>query len=140
MTHTSNSHCPSTRTALVLWSITALLGASAVLLEAYFSHGLSDQTDPKILNSLATAVRYQSMNSLVMALALVLAANNLWRWRYLPASGFAVATFAFSGGIYAKHLLGITTGSLTPMGGILMAFSWLLLARLGWLSGVEWNK
>ncbi|SKA28043.1 Uncharacterized membrane protein YgdD, TMEM256/DUF423 family [Oceanospirillum multiglobuliferum] len=125
---------------LMLWCFVALTGASSVLLEAYFSHGLSAEVSAQVLKSLETAASYQRFNSLVMVVALLLAARSTRRWRYLPASCFALAILSFSGGIYAKHLLDIATGSLTPTGGVLMALGWLLLARLGWLSGAEWSK
>ncbi|WP_160054996.1 DUF423 domain-containing protein [Oceanospirillum linum] len=120
----------------LLWLLTGLLGASSVFLDAWLSHGFTS-SDSDVLSSLQTAVRYQQFNSLTLALSLWVAGGALRQGR--PISGlslvpgllFLLAIFAFCGGIYGKHLLGFTTGAITPVGGFLMALGWLSLAHYG---------
>ncbi len=120
----------------LLWLLAGLFGASGVFLDAWLSHGFSS-ADPDILNSLQTAVRYQQFNSLTLVLSLWIAGGALRQGRamgwlsLLPSTFFLLAIFAFSGGIYGKHLLGIATGAITPTGGFLMALGWLSLAHYG---------
>ncbi|WP_417595994.1 DUF423 domain-containing protein [Oceanospirillum sp.] len=120
----------------LLWLLAGLLGASSVFLDAWLSHGFSS-TDPDILNSLQTAVRYQQFNSLTLAVSLWMAGSTLRKGEGLrkraliPALLFLAAILAFCGGIYGKHLLGFATGAITPTGGFLMALGWLSLAHYG---------
>jgi len=120
----------------LLWLLAGLFGASGVFLDAWLSHGFSSSNED-ILNSLQTAVRYQQLNSLTLALSLWIAGGALRQGRamgwlsLLPSIFFLLAIFAFSGGIYGKHLLGIATGAITPTGGFLMALGWLSLAHYG---------
>ena len=119
----------------LLWLITGLFGASSVFLDAWLSHGFSS-TDAEVVNSLKTAVSYQQFNALVLAFSLWMAGSGLRNGQGLkkraliPALLFMAATLAFSGGIYGKHLLGLTTGAITPAGGFLMALGWLSLAHI----------
>lgn len=119
------------------WLLAGLLGASSVFLDAWLSHGFSS-ADPEVLASLQTAVRYQQFNSLMLAISLWLAGDAIRQgermgWMgLLPSLFFLLAIFAFSGGIYGKHLLDFATGAITPTGGFLMALGWLSLAHVGW--------
>lgn len=123
----------------LLWFIAGLFGASSVFLDAWLSHGFSS-TDAGVVNSLKTAVGYQQFNALVLAFSLWIAGNGLRngaglkKRALIPALLFLLAIFAFSGGIYGKHLLGLATGAITPAGGFLMTLGWLSLAHLGFYS------
>lgn len=121
---------------IVLWLSIGLLGASSVFLDAWFSHGLTQQVSDGLmtesqLSSLKTAVDYQQFNSVIMVLALILAGTGQRLIQFLPCLCFLLGTLAFSGGIYGKHLLELSTGALTPVGGIIMALGWILLAIQG---------
>ncbi len=121
---------------IVLWFCVGLLGASSVFLDAWFSHGLAQQVSNGLmaeaqLASLKTAVDYQQFNSVMMVLALILAGTGQRLVQMLPCLCFLLGTLAFSGGIYGKHLLELSTGAITPAGGIIMALGWILLAIQG---------
>lgn len=120
----------------LLWVLTGLSGAGAVFLDAWLSHGFTS-SNPDVLDSLQTAVRYQQLNTVTLALSLWMAGTLLQRGgrlrglSLLPGVCFLLAIFAFSGGIYGKYLLGFATGNITPAGGFLMALGWLGLAYSG---------
>lgn len=121
---------------IVLWFCVGLLGASSVFLDAWFSHGLAQQVSNGLmaeaqLASLKTAVDYQQFNSVMMVLSLILAGTGQRLVQLLPCLCFLLGTLAFSGGIYGKHLLELSTGAITPVGGVIMALGWILLAIQG---------
>ncbi len=115
----------------VLWSCVGLLGASSVFMDAGLSHGLGQQVTPEQLSSLKTAVYYQQINSIMIAIGLILASAKRSFLSLLPSLCFLLGTIGFSGGIYGKHLLALNTGMITPAGGMVTALGWILLALLG---------
>ncbi len=115
----------------LLLSGVGLLGASSVFMDAGLSHGLGQQVTPEQLSSLKTAVYYQQINSIVMAIGLILASAKRSFLSLLPSLCFLLGTIGFSGGIYGKHLLALNTGMITPAGGMVTALGWILLALLG---------
>ena len=115
----------------VLWGCVGLLGASSVFMDAGLSHGLGQQLTPDQLSSLKTAVYYQQINSIVIAIGLILASAKRSYLSLFPSLCFLLGTLGFSGGIYGKHLLALNTGMITPAGGMVTALGWILLALLG---------
>jgi uncharacterized membrane protein YgdD (TMEM256/DUF423 family) len=122
----------------LFWLFAGLAGASSVFLDAWLSHGFTSN-QAGVLESLQTAVGYQQFNSLTLAFSLWIAGaglrqkNKTMGWlSLLPSLFFLLAIFAFSGGIYGKHLLDLSTGAITPTGGFMMALGWLSLAHVGW--------
>lgn len=106
----------------------AVSGCFSVLFSAWLSHAASAYTlDDKI--TLTTALAMQFIHTVAL-LALV-------SWQKHAASklivavclGIIIGIVFFSGSIYIKILLNIALiGKLAPVGGMLLAFSWLLIA------------
>ena len=101
--------------------VIGLLSASAVALGAVAAHALPEPA--------AAAVERASTYQLVHAIALLTLAGANGAWfsaaRWLMLAG----VMAFSGAIYAKHLLGLPAlGALAPLGGTLLITSWLVVA------------
>ena len=110
----------------------AILGASALMLDAFFAHGLKKylgpQFDETAINALSTASRYQLMASifLLIHLLLYLAVPSAWiiASQILVSSG--VLFFCFS--IYLNKLFGLVIlANLAPIGGISFMLSFLAL-------------
>ena len=107
----------------------ALLLALGVATGAFGAHGLRHLVTPDLLEIWHTAAHYQMMHA--GGLLLVAA---LWpRLAPTPAAwagGLMLAgLLVFSGSLYALVLTGIRAlGAVTPIGGVLMILSWLMLA------------
>lgn len=111
----------------------AILGAIAVALGALGAHALKAVLDPYSLESFNTGVRYQMYHAILMIILSVLSAFKNIRFEktiyYLLLSG--VICFSFS--IYALNLAPLYDlnvkflGPITPLGGILLISSWILL-------------
>jgi uncharacterized membrane protein YgdD (TMEM256/DUF423 family) len=106
--------------------VAALLGASAVTLGAFGSHGLRNYVSSAQLATWRTAVEYQMFQSIAL-LALAVNAHDLARWRWsmrLWTSGILL----FSGSLYALVLSGLPgLGIVTPIGGLCFIAGWLCL-------------
>jgi uncharacterized membrane protein YgdD (TMEM256/DUF423 family) len=118
-----------------LFTLASIIMAFAILLGAFGAHGLSSKLNLQQINSFETAVRYQIIHALALLIISVVynqLPSVITRWiTYLMITGIIF----FSGSIYF-----ITTGHLmhqsyaavvwwvTPLGGLLLIVSWLLLA------------
>jgi len=109
----------------------ALLGAAAVILGAFGSHGLKARLDADALEVWRTAVLYHFLHTL----ALLALATGIWgaspnRW---TARLWLIGVFLFSGSLYllsTRGLHGLPVGILgpvTPLGGLALAAGWLSL-------------
>jgi uncharacterized membrane protein YgdD (TMEM256/DUF423 family) len=105
-----------------MWSIvSALTGASGILLGAFGAHALRDRLDPVALATWQTAVQYHILH----ALALLARPVALASWLFL--AGVAL----FSGSLYLLATAGWTwLGPVTPVGGLCLIAGWLSLARV----------
>ncbi|MFN3916666.1 MAG: DUF423 domain-containing protein [Flavobacteriales bacterium] len=115
------------KAALISFSI-----ALAIILGALSTHTLKEKILPNQLESFKTGVFYHLLQSIAL---LVLATNNrfsIYKTEfYLIASGIIL----FSGSIYllsTKELFDLESitpilGPITPLGGLLMIFGWILL-------------
>ena len=113
--------------------IGALFGFFSVAFGAYSEHGLRPFVSEEEFRMLMTAIRYNQVNSVIIcAIGLILLApNGFSRVTFLKWSGilFIVGTVLFSFSIYLS--VGLRIPSLvyvTPVGGITLMLSWLLLA------------
>jgi uncharacterized membrane protein YgdD (TMEM256/DUF423 family) len=109
-------------------SVSALLGATSVMVGAFAAHGLENQIDEKSLEWLQTGAYYQ------MSHALALMGWGNWRNGFqssghsaspLPGIGFTLGTLIFSGTLYAMALGAPRwLGAITPIGGTLLILAW----------------
>mgnify|MGYP005680041793 FL=1 len=110
----------------------ALLGFFSVAFGAYSEHGLRPKVSDEEFRMLMTAIRYNQVHALIISVLGLITLpssflnNHLFRW-----SGFLfiVGTILFSFSIYIS--IGLQIPSLlylTPVGGITLMVSWLLLA------------
>ena len=114
-----------------LISIAALLAFLAVALGAFGAHTLNELLTTERLNSFETGVRYQFFHSLAL-LMIGLNANKL-NSTALIGKFMLIGIMFFSFSLYLlslQELIGINLsllGPITPIGGILLMISWLIL-------------
>lgn len=116
-----------------------VLGAAAVALGAFGSHGLKAVIEPDQLSIWQTGIQYHFAHLLLLALAMLLQdkkADQLSRWAFwLGVAGILL----FSGSLYGlatRSLLGTEgwwwLGPITPIGGLCFITGWLLYAFAAW--------
>lgn len=119
----------------VLLTMSAFLGAIAVILGAFAAHGLKAKLMPEQLDSFQVGVKYQMYH--VLALMLVLIISKIFSVNLHAVSVlFLVGIFLFSGSIYllsCREILGIESwskilGPITPIGGMCLIIGWFMLA------------
>lgn len=114
-----------------LISIAGLLAFLAVTLGAFGAHTLNELLTTEKLNSFETGVRYQFYHSLAL-LIIGLNANKL-NATALIGKFMLIGIVFFSFSIYLlslQELIGINLsilGPITPIGGLLLMISWLIL-------------
>ena len=113
--------------------IGSLFGFFSVAFGAYSEHGLRPVVSEEEFRMLMTAIRHNQVNSVIIcAIGLILLVpNGFPRVSLLKWSGilFIVGTVLFSFSIYLS--VGLQIPSLvyvTPVGGITLMLSWLVLA------------
>lgn len=114
------------KTLLIMGSVLAGL---AVVAGAFGTHGLKSKITPEDIAVFETAVKYQMYHALALLIIGLMGFNFspiVIKW---PAILMSVGVLIFSGSLYAIVLGGIRwMGAVTPLGGILLIVSWLLLA------------
>jgi len=108
--------------------VSAVFGATAVAAGAFGAHALEASVTPERLQVWNTAAQYHLIHAaVILALALHSQAGDS-RWR-LPMMGFTLGVVLFSFSLYALVLTDITQlAMITPMGGLLLMLSWLMVA------------
>ena len=112
---------------------TALLGALAIVLGAFASHGLKGTLEPEQLNSFQTGVRYHLFHVLFLLL-LVQLPGITDKTKSILFTLIVFGIILFSGSIYlltTEKVTGLdisTLGWITPIGGTLLISAWLVLA------------
>ena len=117
---------------LVLGSV---LGLLAVVIGAFAAHGLKPEISATALQSFETGVRYQMYHALVL---LLLGSMDFIsdKAKKIIFYLIGVGVFLFSGSIYCLATNTLTgfdfgvIGFVTPIGGLLLILSWLVLCRL----------
>lgn len=118
-------------------AIGALFGLSAVLLGAFGAHGLEGRVDADRLAIWATASHYLGWHATTL-LALGLAGARLAARRLTLSAAWclAIGSLVFSGSLYTLVLSGQGAwGAVTPVGGVLLALGWGLLAVAAFAGG-----
>lgn len=110
----------------------ALFGFISVLAGAFGSHYLKQKLTPEDLHIFEIGVRYQMYHALcLIGLSAIL---KFYPSSLLTISGwlFIIGTVIFSGSLYLLVFSGIKKwGAVTPVGGFLLLFGWLLSAIAG---------
>ncbi len=110
--------------------ITCVLGAIAVALGAFGSHGLKDTLTSTQLDSFMIAVRYHSYY--VLLLLLINLYNGFTeKQKNVLSTILILGILFFSGSIYLIQLTPITAKQIwfiTPLGGLFFIIAWIVLA------------
>ena len=114
-----------------MWLIvSAVCGASAVVLGAFGAHALRARLEPSALAVWNTAVTYHLVHALAL-LALALFARATGRGVALPSSLLLAGVVLFSGSLYLLATAGWRwLGPITPLGGLCFIAGWLALVLL----------
>ena len=119
--------------------IGAFLGFFSVFFGAYSEHNLREIVTDEHFRQLMTGIRYNQVNSvMICAIGLAhLARMEIFASRFFKAVGylFIVGTILFSFSIYASFTFRLPKlVYLTPVGGVTIMVSWLLLMLFGFLT------
>jgi uncharacterized membrane protein YgdD (TMEM256/DUF423 family) len=117
--------------------LAALFGASALMLDAFFAHGLrsflGENYNEAISHSLHTASRYQLLMSILMIVLVVFYRLLPSIWLIVSQSFLSLGLIFFCLPIYLKYLFNMPMFSgLAPGGGVLLMAALLALIPLIW--------
>lgn len=119
--------------ARLLLVIAAMGGLLGVTLGAFGAHDLKGRIDPAMLAVFRTGVHYQTLHSLALFGAGLLALRHPSRMLAWAGGLFVAGTLLFSGSLYLLAVTGSRAlGMITPLGGLLLMGGWLLLALAAW--------
>ena len=128
----------------MFWSRTFLIlagifGATGVIAGAYASHGLAAMVEPRLVEIFATAARYQLVHAVaLLALAMVSTFKFFRTWSVVAGLAFTFGIAVFSGSLYLRVLLDISSlGAVTPIGGLGLILGWVALIIAGWRASVN---
>ncbi|WP_299677657.1 DUF423 domain-containing protein [uncultured Tenacibaculum sp.] len=110
-------------------TLTAFVGALAVILGAFGAHALKETLSEAELNSFETAVRYQLYHVIILLIVNLNQAFSLKEKRIMSYL-FWIGILFFSGSIYAMYLAKVPAKSIwfiTPLGGLLLILGWFYL-------------
>ncbi|MBI9040154.1 DUF423 domain-containing protein [Lutibacter sp.] len=111
-------------------AISSFLGALTIVLGAFGAHALKDILSPMQLTSFETAVRYQMYHVIVLLFVNVYTGFSEKNKKSI-SNLFIIGMVLFSGSIYAITF-GVppnTIWFITPLGGIILIFGWLLMGK-----------
>ena len=109
--------------------IASLFAALAILFGAFGSHALKERLSAQSLEVYDIATRYLMFHALGIFLIALLGFQLPKESLEIPVTIMIVGTFIFSGSLYLIAMLDFKKlGMVTPIGGLLLIVSWLLLA------------
>ena len=109
--------------------IASLFAALAILFGAFGSHALKERLSAQSLEVYDIATRYLMFHALGMFLIALLGFHLPKESLEIPVIMMIVGTSIFSGSLYLIAMLDFKKlGMVTPIGGLLLIVSWLLLA------------
>ena len=109
--------------------IASLFAALAILFGAFGSHALKERLSAQSLEVYDIATRYLMFHALGIFLIALLGFQLPKESLEIPVIMMIVGTSIFSGSLYLIAMLDFKKlGMVTPIGGILLIVSWLLLA------------
>ncbi len=117
--------------AYIFFLCGAILAALSVAMGAYGAH--TDIFDEVQALWIDKAVRYQMIHALALLVTSLAMANKRKFQVHLMGAGicFLAGTILFSGSLYAMAFTPFDAGYITPAGGFLFLFGWILLAIAG---------
>ncbi|MDO7170936.1 DUF423 domain-containing protein [Mariniflexile sp. AS56] len=110
----------------------SILGITGIVLGAFGAHGLKQLISVEAQQTFETGVRYQMYHAILLLFVgntVLIRYKNKKKIYYLTLLGVLL----FSGSIYALATNALTTfdfkliGIITPIGGLLLILSWILL-------------
>ena len=109
--------------------IASLFAAMAILFGAFGSHALKERLSAQSLEVYDIATRYLMFHALGIFLIALLGFQLPKESLEIPVIMMIVGTSIFSGSLYLIAMLDFKKlGMVTPIGGLLLIVSWLLLA------------
>ena len=124
----------------------AITGALGIAIGAFGAHGLESLFESrgydaafaaKRSNQFEVGVRYHLLQS-AMLLALAAIPWGSQRWRRWSMRMGLIGQTLFCGSLYLLVLTNTPKlGAITPLGGVCLIFSWLMLLPMCWKSGDE---
>ena len=109
--------------------IASLFAALAILFGAFGSHALKERLSAQSLEVYNIATRYLMFHALGIFLIALLGFQLPKESLEIPVIMMIVGTSIFSGSLYLIAMLDFKKlGMVTPIGGLLLIVSWLLLA------------
>jgi len=109
--------------------VAALLGATAVMLGAYASHGLASWASMQQVGYVQLAVKYQLFHTITLLMIALLSTFFPHRLLSISLWAFTLGTVCFSGSLYYLVFAGSPLLALiTPLGGLLLITAWLCVA------------
>ena len=109
--------------------IASLFAALAILFGAFGSHALKERLSAQSLEVYDIATRYLMFHALGIFLIALLGFQLPKESLEIPVTMMIVGIFIFSGSLYLIAMLDFKKlGMVTPIGGLLLIVSWLLLA------------
>lgn len=110
----------------------AILGILSIILGAFAAHGLKKVISPEAINTFETGVKYQMYHAIFL---LFVGSSTYILDSYKKTIFYLVliGLVFFSGSIYALATNALTSfdfkkiGFITPIGGLLLIISWLVL-------------
>ena len=109
--------------------IASLFAALAILFSAFGSHALKERLSAQSLEVYDIATRYLMFHALGIFLIALLGFQLPKESLEIPVIMMIVGTSIFSGSLYLIAMLDFKKlGMVTPIGGLLLIVSWLLLA------------
>ena len=109
--------------------IASLFAALAILFGAFGSHALKERLSAQSLEVYDIATRYLMFHALGIFLIALLGFQLPKESLEIPVIMMVIGTSIFSGSLYLIAMLDFKKlGMVTPIGGLLLIVSWLLLA------------
>ena len=109
--------------------IASLFAALAILFGAFGSHALKERLSAQSLEAYDIATRYLMFHAIGIFLIALLGFQLPNESLETPVTMMIVGTSIFSGSLYLIAMLDFKKlGMVTPIGGLLLIVSWLLLA------------
>lgn len=118
-------------TSQIILAIGSILGALSIVFGAFGAHTLKKILTEEQLKSFETGVKYQMYH----AITLLIIGFNIKTPSPLMTWCFIIGTLLFSFSIYGLVLSGAKgkklrfLGPVTPIGGMLLVFGWILLLK-----------